>query len=106
MSDTPKRPKTPKTAPAEGTVAATVVATLARLRLTDTQGAAYLGVPVTTLRKWIAGEREPAAAVGRLLEVMGAMEALAPSLHETFMPRVHVGKVYVEQVKPTMEVQS
>jgi len=98
MSDTPKRPKTPKSAPAEGTIAASVVATLARLRLTDTQGAAYLGVPVTTLRKWIA-------AVGRLLEVMGAMEALAPSLHETFMPRVHVEKVHVEQTKFT-EAQS
>ena len=68
MSKTPLKP--PKIPPA-GSLAERVRQTLERLHLDDTRGAAYLGVPVFTVRKWITGEREPGAAVARLLDVLG-----------------------------------
>jgi hypothetical protein len=77
----PKQPKTP----APGTVAERVRQTVDRLNLDEGQAAAYFGVPVYTVRKWCTGEREPGAAVARLLEVMGLLEALAPNLHQTFL---------------------
>lgn len=46
----------------------------------------YLGVPIYTLRKWESGERGSSAAVMRLLDVLGMVEALAPALHESFLP--------------------
>jgi hypothetical protein len=82
MNETPlKQPKTP----AAGTVAQRVRQTVDRLNLDEGQAAAYFGVPVFTVRKWLTGEREPGAAVARLLEVMGLLEALAPNLHQTFL---------------------
>lgn len=93
MSKTP--PKTPKK-PAPGTVGAQVAQTVERLGLNDAQAAQYFAVPVFTVRKWLTGEREPGAAVARLLEVMGLLEALAPNLHQTFLvdlaPRVKRGR--------------
>jgi hypothetical protein len=77
----PKQPKTP----VPGTVAERVRQTVDRLNLDEGQAAAYFGVPVYTVRKWLTGEREPGAAVARLLEVMGLLEALAPNLHQTFL---------------------
>jgi hypothetical protein len=77
----PKQSKTP----AAGTVAERVRQTVDRLNLDEGQAAAYFGVPVFTVRKWCTGEREPSAAVARLLEVMGLLEALAPNLHQTFL---------------------
>jgi DNA-binding transcriptional regulator YiaG len=91
MTETPlKQPKIP----VPGTLAERVRHTLDRLHLDDTRGAAYLGVPVFTVRKWITGEREPGAAVARLLDVLGMVEAMAPALHGSFMPAesVHVKK--------------
>ena len=82
MTETP--PKTPKK-PVPGTVAAQVVQTVERLGLSEAQAAQYFAVPVFTVRKWLTGEREPGAAVARLLEVMGLLEALAPNLHQTFL---------------------
>jgi DNA-binding transcriptional regulator YiaG len=83
MNETPLKPlKTP----VPGTLAERVRHTLERLHLDDTRGAAYLGVPVYTVRKWITGEREPGAAVARLLDVLGMVEAMAPALHGSFMP--------------------
>ena len=93
MSKTP--PKTPKK-PLAGSVAAQVAQTVERLKLNDAQAAQYFAVPVFTVRKWLTGEREPGAAVARLLEVMGLLEALAPNLHQTFLvdlaPRVKRGR--------------
>ena len=66
--------------------AASLNATMSRLGLDDHQGAAYLGVPVTTYRKWIKGERAPSASVVRLLYVLGMLEALAPALHASLVP--------------------
>jgi transcriptional regulator with XRE-family HTH domain len=57
-----------------------------RLGLDDTRLAKYLGVSVSTLRHWTIGTREPAAVVDRLLDVLGMMEALAPSLHAQLLP--------------------
>jgi DNA-binding transcriptional regulator YiaG len=72
--------------PLAGSLAERVKQTLERLHLDDTRGAEYLGVPVYTVRKWITGEREPGAAVARLLDVLGMVEAMAPALHGSFMP--------------------
>jgi hypothetical protein len=80
----PKQPKTP----APGTVAERVRQTVDRLNLDEGQAAAYFGVPVYTVRKWCTGEREPGAAVARLLDVLGLVEALAPALHGSFLPPV------------------
>ena len=84
----------PTKEPTPGTLAERVRHTLERLHLDDTRGAEYLGVPVYTVRKWITGEREPGAAVARLLDVLGMVEAMAPALHGSFMPSepVHVEK--------------
>ena len=98
MTQTPS--KLPKK-PLPGTVADQVVQTVERLGLNDVQAAQYFAVPVYTVRKWMTGEREPGAAVARLLEVMGLLEALAPNLHQTFLvnlaPRVKRGR----PVKPS-----
>lgn len=83
MTETPsKQPKKP----IPGTVAAQVVQTVERLGLSEAQAAQYFAVPVYTVRKWITGEREPGAAVARLLDVLGMVEAMAPALHGSFMP--------------------
>jgi hypothetical protein len=79
-----KQPKTP----APDTFAARVRETMHRLNLDEARAADYLGVPVFTLRKWATGERQPGAAVARLLDVLGLVEALAPALHGSFLPPV------------------
>lgn len=61
-------------------------ATLHRLNLSEQQGADYLGVPVYTLRKWLTGQRVPAAVAVRLLDVLDLMETLAPALHAGLVP--------------------
>ena len=59
---------------------------MTRLGLDEPSAADYLGVPVFTFRKWASGERQPSAAVLRLLDVLGTIEALAPALHAAFLP--------------------
>lgn len=59
---------------------------MSRLQLDDHRAAAYLGVPIHTLRKWLTGERIPSASVLRLVEVLGIVEALAPGLHASLIP--------------------
>jgi len=59
-----------------------------RLNLDESRAAAYLGVPVFTFKKWAAGDRKPTAAVARLLEVLGMVEAMNPALHASFLPPV------------------
>jgi len=83
-----RKPRTPRTEPAPGTFAARVRETVARLNLDEARAADYFGVPVFTLRKWTTGEREPGAAVIRLFDVLGTIEALAPALHDSFLPPV------------------
>lgn len=47
----------------------------------------YLGVPQGTIANWLGGNRKPSASVVRLLDVLGTVEALAPAIHQTFIPR-------------------
>lgn len=82
-----RKPRTRRAAPDPDTFAARLRETVDRLGLDESKGAAYLGVPVSTYRKWISGDREPGAAVIRLLDVLGSLEALAPALHESFTRR-------------------
>ena len=98
MTETP--PKTPKK-PVPGTVAAQVVQTVERLGLSEAQAAQYFAVPVFTVRKWLTGEREPGAAVARLLEVMGLLEALAPNLHQTFLVNLAPRPIRGRPAKPS-----
>ena len=92
--------KTPKE-PAPGTVAALARDTAQRLGLDEPRAAEYFGVPVYTWRKWSAGEREPGAAVARLVEVLGMIEALAPDLHQSFLPRLTVRPTRGRPAKPS-----
>ena len=83
---TPRKPRVARPDPAPDTFAARVRETMHRLNLDESRAADYLGVPVFTLRKWATGERQPGAAVLRLFEVLGMVEALAPALHASFLP--------------------
>lgn len=77
--------KTPKE-PVPGTVSHRVRATVDRLGLSEPQAAGYFGVPTYTVRKWLTGEREPAAVVERLLDVLGIVETFTPDMHATLIP--------------------
>lgn len=83
---TQKKPRAARPNPAPDSFAARVRETIARLNLDEPRAADYFGVPVFTLRKWCNGERQPGAAVLRLLDVLGMVEALAPALHASFLP--------------------
>ena len=83
---TTKKPRSARPDPAPDTFVARVRETMHRLNLDEARAADYLGVPVFTLRKWATGERQPGAAVLRLFEVLGMVEALAPALHASFLP--------------------
>jgi hypothetical protein len=98
MTETPSKPLK---IPVAGSLAERVRLTIERLHLDDTRGAVYLGVPVYTVRKWITGEREPGAAVARLLDVLGMVEAMTPALHESFLPAqsIHVRKSRTKKEK-------
>ena len=64
----------------------TLKTTRARLQLAPAGFAAYLGVSVHTLTKWENGTRAAPAIAGRLLAVLGTVEALAPDLHAALIP--------------------
>ena len=81
-----RKPRSPRPDPAPDTFAARVRDTMHRLNLDEREAADYLGVPVFTLRKWTTGERQPGAAVMRLLDVLGIVEAMAPALHASLLP--------------------
>ena len=81
-------------------------ATMARLGLTAQGAADYLGVPVPTIRKWIDGTRTPGAAVIRLLDVLGIVEAIAPSIHAAMLPTAIDPVQSGQSVKPVDPVQS
>ena len=86
----PKTPKNPGSA-----LALRLAQTRSRLDLSPAEMADYLGVPIYTLRKWESGERGSSAAVLRLLDVLGMVEAMAPALHASFL-NAHVEKVQVK----------
>lgn len=58
----------------------------------QTQAAEYLGVPKGTLLNWLQGIRNPPTVVERLLTVLGTVEALAPGLHATMLPKPRPAK--------------
>ena len=81
-------------------------ATMERLGLTAQGAADYLGVPVPTIRKWIDGTRTPGAAVIRLLDVLGIVEAIAPSIHAAMLPTTIDPVQSGQSVKPVDPGQS
>jgi len=85
-----KHPKTPQ----NPRFTADLLALIDRHQLNEPAAAALLGVPVHTLKKWTTGERGPGAATVRLLEVLGIVEAMAPSLFGVLTPEIgHVKKL-------------
>jgi len=72
-----------------------------RLNLDEPRAAVYLGVSVFTFRKWSTGDRKPTAAVARLLEVLGMVEAMNPTLHDSFLPPVGEPKVAGKRGRPS-----
>lgn len=68
----------------------TLKAWRARLSLGEAGMSAYLGVPVTTYRKWENGTRKPDAAPLRLFAVLGEVEGCAPELHARLIDTVRV----------------
>lgn len=87
-------PKSPPKPPQNPQFTADLLALIDRHQLSETGAAALLGVPVYTLKKWTTGERGPGAATIRLLEVLGIVEALAPSLFGVLAPKNgHVKKL-------------
>ena len=58
----------------------------AKHSLDRVQTAALLGVPVFTLRHWLAGTRTPTASAVRLLSVLCLVETLAPDLLAALVP--------------------
>ena len=59
---------------------------MARHSLDKVQTAALLGVPVYTLRHWLAGTRNPTSSAVRLLGVLCLLETLAPVLLAALVP--------------------
>lgn len=84
MKEKPMNKKTP--APYPTPAPADFEALRARLGLSMEGFARYLGTPVHTVRKWTTGERVPPAAVARLLDVLGTVQALAPGVHAALLP--------------------
>ena len=90
-----------KKPPQNAQFAARVRAIGERFALSDTQTADYLGVPMPTIRKWLAGERAPSAATIRLLDVLDLISTLAPAIHAHLIPEV---KTKTKRVKAIDQV--
>src|ERR1035437_9474651 len=48
--------------------------------------ARVLGVPYGTMGNWMQGTKAPNRVVARLLDVLGAVETLAPHVYEALLP--------------------
>ena len=59
----------------------------ARLSLPPAAMARYLGIPRSTWDKWYRGEREPPAALWRLVDVLGLLEIACPDLHNLLIEK-------------------
>lgn len=64
----------------------TIRGLMARHSLDKVQTAALMGVPVYTLRHWLAGTRNPTSSAVRLLSVLCVLETLAPDLLAALVP--------------------
>ena len=58
----------------------------ARLGLSVPQVADYLGVSAHTIIKYENGTRQPGGALVRLIQVLQAIELMAPAIHAHLMP--------------------
>lgn len=47
----------------------------------------YLGCPLSTVKKWLRGERVPSSSAVRLIEVLEVLTALAPDVAKHLMPQ-------------------
>lgn len=65
---------------------ARIRAVMARHRMDTPAAAKYLGVKPATLAHWLAGRRGTPDTIGRLLDVLGQVEAMAPGLHHGLLP--------------------
>lgn len=77
-----------------------LIDTMTRLGLTREGLADYLGVPVPTCGKWLAGTREPGSTLVRLLDVLQTIEVMAPGIHAGFMPEP---RPVVKRGRPVMQ---
>ena len=64
----------------------------ADLHLSDVAMAAYLGVPVPTLTKWLNGTRAPDSATLRLFGILQRIGRAYPVLHGELM---QIGRAHV-----------
>jgi len=69
-----------------------VRALVARHDLDDKGLATLLGVPETTARKWLDGNRTPSAAAHRLIDVFNTLDAIAPAIMSAFVPAPRSGR--------------
>ena len=69
-----------------GQFAAAVRGLIDRHNLTEPRAAGLLGVPVPTIRTWIAGTRAPSASAVRLIEILGTLEAIDPAIFDSLLP--------------------
>ncbi len=77
------KPETPATV---SPFTAALLGLMHRRRLDPVAAAGLLGVPVYTLTKWTTGTRAPSAAAVRLLDVLAALEAIAPAVLDALTP--------------------
>ena len=77
---------TPAPSVPAGAFAPRLAAFAARRGLDETRTAEALGVPLFTARKWANGTRTPSASAVRLLDVLEALEALAPAILDALTP--------------------
>jgi DNA-binding transcriptional regulator YiaG len=49
--------------------------------------AEYLGVSVSTLNKWLRGERNPSDAAARLIDLLAWLDRTHPDVHAQLLPR-------------------
>ena len=62
-------------------------ALMARKGWGQKETARYLGVPCSTFGNWVQGTKHPSAIVGRLLDVLATVEAFAPQVHVSLIPK-------------------
>ena len=67
-------------------------ALMARKGWSNNATARYLGVPYGTFGNWMQGTKCPSAIVGRLLDVLGVVEVLAPHIHANLIPEAKKGQ--------------
>ena len=61
--------------------------TMSHHHLSQAMMARYLGVPKSTLIKWLHGERAPGASTDRLIELLALLETIAPGIHAHVLKR-------------------